>query len=145
MYRQKVRAPIGVWLFAGLIAGSLGVATGAALGQLSGWIIFAVLFLPAALLLQKSTVTIEVTPGELRVDQARLPLQFAGDITPLDKAAARRQRGPELDPACHLVLRGWVSTAIRIEVIDPDDSVPYWYISTRDPEGLKRAIDQQRV
>jgi hypothetical protein len=145
MYRQRVRASLGVWFFVVLVAGSLGVATGAALGPLSGWIIFLVLFSPAALLLQKSTVTIEVSDQQLRVDQAHLPLEFAGDVTALDKAAARRQRGPELDPACHLVLRGWVSTAIRIENTDPADSVPYWYISTRDPEGLKQAIEQQRA
>lgn len=144
IYRDRVRASIGVWAFLILVAGSLGIAAGAVLGQWVGWTIFLASAALPCLLLLRSTVTIEVDHHQLRVDRAILPLEFVGPVTVLDAEAARRQRGPELDPTCHLVLRGWVPTAVRIENTDVEDPVPYWYISTRNPEKLKAAIEQSR-
>lgn len=144
-YHDRVRASIWVWLFLLLIAGSLGIAAGAALGDGAGWTsFFGSAALPAALLI-RSTVTIEVADGQLRVDQARLPVEFIAGVTALDAAAARRLRGPEQDPAAHLVLRGWIPTAVRVDLHDPQDPVPYWYISTNDPEGLAAAIERART
>lgn len=128
-----------------LIAASLGVAAGAALGSEVGWILFLGTAALPAVLLVRSTVQIEVSNGVLRVDRATLPVNQIGDVRVLDAEQARRERGPDLDPACHLVLRGWVPTAVRIENIDAQDPVPYWYLSTRDPDGLKRAIEQARA
>jgi hypothetical protein len=144
IYRHRVRPTIWVWLFMVLVTGSLGVAAGAVLGSWAGWLLFVGSSLVPVTLLVRSTVTIEVSQAVLRVDRATLPLEFAGAVTVLDAEAARRQRGPELDPACHLVLRGWIPTAVRIENIDPADPVPYWYLSTADPVGLSEAIERSR-
>lgn len=144
LYRHQVRAPLVVWAFALFVAGMLAIATGAALGDRVGWAVFAVAFsLPAVLLIQ-STVVIEVTDRALVVDRASLPLTFVGAVTVLDREAARVERGPALDPASHLVLRGWIPTAVRIENTDVADQVPYWYISTRDPDGLRDALERAR-
>lgn len=142
MYRHQVRPTIGVWLFMLLIAGSLGIAAGAALGTNIGWTVFFAAAAMPTVLLVKSTITIELAEGILRVDQATLPITQIGTVTALDAEAARRQRGPDLDPACHLVLRGWISTAVLIENTDPQDPVPYWYVSTDKPQELCDAIEQ---
>jgi hypothetical protein len=145
MYHHRVRPTIGVWLFMLLVAGSLGIAAGAALGANIGWTVFFATAVMPTVLLIKSTVDISVEDGALRVDAASLPLEFIGAVTVLDAAAARRQRGPELDPACHLVLRGWIPTAVRIENTDSADPVPYWYISTDQPQALHDAIEAARA
>ncbi len=80
----------------------------------------------------------------LRAGPARLPLEDAGSVRALDASAAWRLRGPEADPRAYLYLRGWVPTAIRIEVVDASDPAPYWYVSTRHPEALVAAVDAAR-
>jgi hypothetical protein len=39
-----------------------------------------------------------------------------------------------------MLLRGYVPTAVRVEVSDPDDPTPYLYLSTRRPEQLARVL-----
>lgn len=37
-------------------------------------------------------------------------------------------------------MRGFIGTAVRVEVLDPDDPTPYVYLSTRTPDRLAEAI-----
>lgn len=83
---------------------------------------------------------ITVGPGGLRAGRASLPWDAVGRVAALDAAAAAYLRGPGMDPRAFLLLRGYVSTAVRVEVDDPDDPTPYWYVSTRRPEQLAAAI-----
>jgi hypothetical protein len=76
--------------------------------------------------------------------RAQLPLEFAGAVTPLDAEAARSLRGREADTRAFLYLRGGIPAAVRIDVDDSDDPAPYWYVSTRHPEALARAIEAAR-
>ena len=39
-----------------------------------------------------------------------------------------------------LLIRGWVSPVVRIELSDPSDPTPYWIVSTRSPAALVAAI-----
>jgi len=141
-YREKTYAPWWVWLFAFLMCGSLAVAFGAALGVSIGWVTFVISGLPVAWAILTSAYLIEVDNSAIRVGRAELPLRFCGTTTALEPAAARERRGPKADPACYLVLRGWISTAVTIDVVDPADPTPYWFISTRHPEELVRAISK---
>jgi hypothetical protein len=38
------------------------------------------------------------------------------------------------------VLRPYIKTAVEITLDDDDDPVPYWLISTRNPEPLAAAL-----
>jgi hypothetical protein len=62
----------------------------------------------------------------------------------LDADAARRVRGVDADPRAFLYLRGWVPTAVRLDLNDPSDPAPYWYVSTRRPEELAVALGWTR-
>ncbi len=43
-----------------------------------------------------------------------------------------------------MVLRGYVPTAVRVEVTDPQDPTPYVYLSTRHPQRLVEALASAR-
>ena len=73
-----------------------------------------------------------------------LPPTAVGAVTPLDPEAAEALRGPKADARAYLVLRGWIRTAVRVEVADPADPAPYWYVSTRRPEELAAALAEVR-
>lgn len=128
---------LGLWA-------SLALALGAAL---SPWVGLPLLILGCGAVaagLRAAGGEVEVFGGLLRAGPARLPLEDVGAVLALDAAAAWRLRGPEADSRAYLYLRGWVPTAVRVEVADPSDPTPYWYVSTRRPAELVAALDAAR-
>src|SRR5690606_42134208 len=76
--------------------------------------------------------------------RARLPLWAVGDVPALDAEAARDARGAGADRRAYFLLRAYIPGAVRVTVDDPDDPVPYWYVSTRHPERLAAALTAAR-
>lgn len=74
--------------------------------------------------------------SELWVGEAHLPLRFIGDVEVIERQNKRKALGPELDPSAFVVHRGWIGTALRVWLTDPDDPTPYWLFSTRHPAQL---------
>jgi hypothetical protein len=83
---------------------------------------------------------VEVRDGVLRAGGAFIPVDLLGDAVALDADATRVELGPRLDARAHLCLRGWIHSAVRVEVLDPQDPTPYWVVSTRRPEALVAAL-----
>jgi hypothetical protein len=86
------------------------------------------------------TPRVEVSGGELRAGSAHVPLSLLRAPTPLSGDALRAALGPELDARAYVCLRGWVHSAVRVELTDPADPTPYWIVSTRRPEALAAAL-----
>lgn len=108
---------------------------------LRSWLPYAILLpLVAGVLVLTGRTSIRVTGAQLRVGDARLPTQFAGEVEVIDRAHKRRALGPDLDPAAYLVHRAWIGPMVRVHLTDPDDPTPYWLFSTRHPERLARAL-----
>jgi hypothetical protein len=84
---------------------------------------------------------VEVRDGTFRAGGARIPVDVLGPVVALDAAATTQELGPRLDARAHLVLRGWIHTAVRVELHDPEDPTPYWVVSTRHPDQLAAALD----
>jgi hypothetical protein len=85
-------------------------------------------------------IRIEVDDDHLRVDDAVLPLSVVAEVTPLDAAGRRALLGPEGDPLAFVVARPWVAGGVRVDLADPADPTPYWYVSSRTPERLAEAL-----
>lgn len=83
---------------------------------------------------------VQVTDGELRVGSAVLPLRHVGRVDVVDRRDKQAALGPELDPAAYVLHRGWVGPLVRVEVTAPDDPVPYWVFSVREPDRLLAAL-----
>lgn len=141
-YDERLWAPWWLWLIAALFALSVALAYGFPLG--TGWGLVAGLVAGgvAAWGLVASAARVRVAGGVLHAGRARLPLSAAGLVVPLDAEQARRLRGPEADPAAYTLIRGWVPTGVRVDVDDPADFTPYWYVSTRRPEALAAALEE---
>lgn len=144
-YRERVYAPWWVWALALALCGSLAIAFGAALGGAAGLITLAASALPTCWALASSAYVISIDDENIRVGKAHLPLKFCGPALALDPDETKRRRGPLADPACYLVLRGWINTAATIEVSDPNDPTPYWFISSRNPIQLVAALAAART
>ncbi|UJP39187.1 DUF3093 domain-containing protein [Cellulomonas palmilytica] len=86
------------------------------------------------------TPRVRVHGGELHAGPAHIPLDLLRDPVALEGPALREALGPGLDARAYVCLRGWIRTAVRVDVDDPADPTPYWVVSTRRPAALVAAL-----
>ncbi|MFH9197645.1 DUF3093 domain-containing protein [Streptomyces anulatus] len=94
----------------------------------------------AVLVSSYGSARIRVVAGALVAGDARIPLSALGEPEVLNAEEARAWRTYKADARAFMLLRGYVETAVRVEVTDPDDPTPYVYLSTRNPQGLAAAL-----
>ncbi len=83
--------------------------------------------------------TISVS-AELIAGRMRIPLSVIGKTQPLNKLELRDLIGPAADARAQLFIRGYVKSALKIEINDSSDPTPYVVISTKKPEQLAVAL-----
>ena len=83
---------------------------------------------------------VEVTSSEFRAGRARLPLEVVGAVTGHRGDEAQLERGRRLDARAWLLIRGWISPVVKVEVTDETDPAPYWLVSTRQPDAVIDAL-----
>jgi hypothetical protein len=141
-YHETLRAPASWWVIAFLFGLSLGIVPLPIAGP---W--WALLSLVVGTLLSfwavvaYGRVAIQVTGAALKAGPATLPASALGAAVTLDAERARALRTYEADPRAFLLLRSYVSTAVRVEIADPADPTPYLYLSTRRPKELAAAVN----
>jgi hypothetical protein len=112
---------------------------------LAGVIIAIVLYVAIVIVLVASSPLIEVTRGRFTAGRATVPIGLLGDVRGYFGEEATLQRGRLLDARAWLLIRGWVSPLVTVEITDPADPTPYWLVSTRNPDALVRAITTART
>ncbi|KRV51527.1 hypothetical protein AQ490_01300 [Wenjunlia vitaminophila] len=83
---------------------------------------------------------IRVVQGSLVAGPARVPAYALGEAQALDPQEATAWRSHRADPRAFMLLRAYIPTAVRVEIVDPEDPTPYLYLSTRHPERLVAAL-----
>lgn len=91
----------------------------------------------------QGSTRIRVTGDTLFVMDARIPLTALGQPEVLDGEEARAWRTYKADMRAFMVMRSFIPTAVRVEILDPDDPTPYLYLSTRTPDRLAKAIGER--
>jgi hypothetical protein len=80
---------------------------------------------------------IVVTESQLRAGRATIERALLGEATIVEK----KDRNSVLtDARSWKVIRAWIPRGLTIDVNDPNDPTPSWYLSTRNPEKLRDAI-----
>ncbi len=140
-YRERLWVPASWWgiglFFAVSFTTAVGFAVSPAVSAISGLVTAAAV---AGALLWYGSVPIVVDERGLTAGRSVLEWEWLGDVKPLDASATRKLLGAESDRAAHLVVRGYLRTAVRVEVADPADPHPYWLVSTRRPRELAAAV-----
>ncbi|WP_331753286.1 DUF3093 domain-containing protein (plasmid) [Streptomyces sp. NBC_00637] len=139
-YDERLTAPRVWWLIAFLFGVSLALIflpyglIGALTGLLAGTV------LGGFVVSNQGSMRIRVVAGLLVVGDARIPLTALGEPEVLEGEEARAWRTYKADLRAHMVMRSYITTAVRVEVVDPEDPTPYVYLSTRTPDRLAEAI-----
>ena len=146
-YRERLAVPAAYWILGVpviLLLGAYAIyADLSALIVIIVYVVFTVGY--AAALLAWGSGSIEVTGGELRAAGAALPLARVTAVQALDGKQAAAMRGPQADPAAHMLIRPWLKAAVYLEVDDPGRQVPYWLIGSRRPAELAAVIERGRT
>ena len=144
-YSERLRVPASWWLLGLLVAAIFASTVWAGLSALAALASYVVIMGgTVAGLLAYGRPRVEVTGTGLRAGKFVLPLDAAGQVTPLDAAQTRALRGPRADPAAVLLIRPYLPRAVYVEVTVPGGA-PYWLIATRQPTRLATAIEASRL
>jgi len=111
----------------------------------AGVVVAIVLYAGCVLLLSWGSPVIAVGDGAIRAGRATLPLAAVRGVTVFRADEATLERGQRLDARAWLLIRGWISPVVRIDLDDPVDPTPYWLVSTRRPEQLAAAIETAKA
>lgn len=139
-YRERLRPPWWLWAVTWFLVLTFGVAVLAMAGELPGVLAVVLLGASATYGLVRSGAWVAVEDGHLTAGPARIPVGDLGAARPLEAAQARLARGRDADPAAYHLLRPWVEAAAVFPVTDRRDPTPYWYVATRHPDALARAL-----
>jgi Protein of unknown function (DUF3093) len=140
LFRERLTVPLTWWVLAGLFALSVLLAVGAYLGPVWGVGTSVATLLVAAAIFGSAAVVISVDAKEIHVGRASIEHAYVAACRALSAEETGRRAGVEADARAHLVLRPYIKTAVEITLDDPDDPVPYWLVSTRDPHRLANAM-----
>ena len=140
IYQEKLIWPIWLWAFCIFLTGSLSLAVWAATDPTLTIAISIVQLLALVVLERSSALVITVTKGWLIVGKASIPRAHIHNFRVLDPQSMKRIRGADGDPAAFISIRFWVTTGISMNQRDPKDPTPYWLISSKRPEELKKAL-----
>lgn len=139
LFEERLTPSAGVWVVALMLA-SLTILVFAPIDLWVGVAAAVVFFGLEALLLLATTPRIVVRERTLQVGRASIERRHVGEVTGHRGEDARRQRGPLLHGLAFVVVRGWISPVVRIQLTDERDRTPYWLTSTRRPEELVAAL-----
>jgi hypothetical protein len=140
-YDERLTVPLRWWVQGSMLVASLWLALVVAVPGPLAWIVTALaLALLAGLLHSYGSARIVVADGTLRVGRARIEGNHLGRATALDADQARRAAGVDADARAFLLLRPYLSRAVKVVVTDPADPAPYWLVSTRHPDQLADAV-----
>ena len=140
-YAERLDAPWWLWLPAIAVAALLAAEVYLGAPGLATWVPYLVLLPLATLgLWWLGRIRIEVSNGELRVDDARLPVRYIAEVTPLDPGAKRDLLGPYAELYAFVIQRPWIAGAVQVHLEDPADPTPYWIVSSRRPAELAAAV-----
>jgi hypothetical protein len=145
-YRERLRVPT-VWWFLGLLAAGTTWVTVVVAG---GPVFAAAVTLVTAVFVAMSLAAygraeVAVSTEGFRAGSALLPLWAVGTVTSLDAERTRDLAGPGADSRAFLELRGYVRTAVRVQVVDEIDPTPYWLVSTRHPQRCAQALQAAKA
>jgi hypothetical protein len=140
-YAERLGVPLRWWVQGTMLVASLWLALVVAVPGPAAWVCSALaLALLAALLVSYGSARVSVAGGWFRAGRARIEGRHLGAVAALDAEETRRVAGPEADARAYLLLRPYLSRAVRVEITDPADPAPYWLVSSRRPDELAQAV-----
>ena len=101
-----------------------------------GIVVGLVLWVTAVGFLWLSAPVLVLSDTGLQAGRARVEHRYIDRVEPVTRDTARDEKGILLDARAHLVIRPWITTAVKVYLNDERDPTPYWLVSTRRPQTV---------
>jgi hypothetical protein len=131
IFKEVLRPPIWLLAFIYFLLLSLDIAIWAAFdtsAAVAALMAATVTLIYAAISMRSS---ISIDERELRIDRAHIDLKYIGGVDVLNTSQMRVLRTRDADPAAYLAIKFWISTGVKITVLDPRDPTPYWLVTSK--------------
>jgi hypothetical protein len=139
-FREVIRPPLWLLGFIYFLLLSLVIAIWAAFDNqtaLLAWIAVTIAIIAIAITWRREIV---FDGKELRVGKAHIEIGYIKEVILADQVSMRNLRTRDADPAAYLAIAFWIPTGVQIILDDDRDPTPYWLISARKNEELKRTL-----
>src|ERR1700712_72994 len=140
-YRERLSPSGRIYVYLVLLIPA-SIAVFAPINIFIGYVCAIVLYGGTVLVLNVLSPVVTVSDGMLSAGKARIPVSLLGEPQAITGDAATLARGQKLDARAWLCIRGWIQPVVKVNVHDPSDPVPYWLISTRNPNELVAALEK---
>ncbi|MDQ6936072.1 MAG: DUF3093 domain-containing protein [Actinomycetota bacterium] len=142
-YAERLHVPLRWWVQATMFLATIWLAFIVALPAWVAWTATAVLVAATyGMFWLIGSARIEVREDTLLAGTAHIPLALLGDVSPLDAEETRRVHGADADARAFLLVRPYVKSSVKVEILDPADPTPYWLLSSRRPGSLVAALSK---
>ncbi len=111
------------------------------LGLVLGPVIYVLVV--AFLILTSPRVAVE--DEEFIAGRANIPARFIGEVETLNSDELTLAIGIHGDARAYLLIRGWIHQAVKVHNTDPTDPAPFWIVTTRTPEELRKALEAAKA
>lgn len=141
VYAEQLRVPLRWWAVATMFWASVLLAFLVAVPVLVACLVVGFFFAVNALIfISYGGARITLRDGVLEAGRARIPVHLLAAPEALDAPAARRAAGQDADARAYLLIRPYLTQAVRVRIVDPADPAPYWLLSTRHPVALAEEL-----
>ena len=123
--------------FIAFLFGSMSLAIWAALDNPAGIVSLIIFALLTILIFNAMSLTI-VIDDELRVGRAHIDRKFLGVVKVVSGDEFKKLQTK--DARAFLATRFWLNEGLMVELNDERDPTPYWLISCRNGEEVKRSL-----
>lgn len=137
VYRERLTPPVSFHLALALLL-PLGYGMFAPISVVIGITWAILLFVIAELWLFVWAPLLVITDSELRAGRVTISRSVIGIATPITRA---ERRAALHDARSWKLLRAWIPTAVTIDITDPEDPTPFWFISTRQPTRVTELLN----
>lgn len=129
-----------LWAFLLFMNLSFAVALWGAFDTKVATLDFALTLIATFAISRRTPLQIHVEDGWLYIGKAKIEAKYISSIEVLKRDDMARLRTRDATPSAYLDLRFWVHEGIKINLNDARDYTPYWLISTKNGEAIKRAL-----
>ena len=115
----------------------MGFGAVAPLSMIGGYVAAVVLYSVSLVIFVLRAPRIVVTDDTLTAGRATIPRSVLGTATVIDENA---RQAAISDARTWKLIRAWIPTGVLIQINDPEDPTPSWYLSTRNPDRLVEVL-----
>jgi len=131
-----------LWFFLTMMNLSFALALWAAFDTQTAIVDFLITLALFLFLAQRTPLQISIDHEWLFVGKAKIERKYISSIKVLSKSEIALLRTRDAHADAYLELRFWVPVGIKIQIDDARDYTPYWLISTKRGDEIKKILQK---